>query len=191
MSEDTSILCINMIGKVLYTSTDLSPSVWRCYVFCIQCATIHEVQDGADAHVLCPLSQLPITGSSYSYHMMGAHTIPAVPADSQTGHQAVQRALSRRSSPQTSRSHSKHQMRCSFCVSHTTVSTMDVMTRHCEGPGCPVTYMMETRRFCFKHAPPAHLVKSGCFIDSKQLDDFCLHRKIGHHHSSQYKFTRH
>ena len=43
-TSETSIICIDMIGKVLYTSMDLAPSVWRCYIFCIRCARVHEVR---------------------------------------------------------------------------------------------------------------------------------------------------
>ena len=30
MSSDTSIICVDMIGKVVYTGMDLAPSLWRC-----------------------------------------------------------------------------------------------------------------------------------------------------------------
>lgn len=67
-TSDTSIVAIDMIGKVLYTSMDLPSSVWRCYIFCIKCANVHEVQDGPASN--CPLSPHTVIPTCMSYHMM-------------------------------------------------------------------------------------------------------------------------
>lgn len=42
--DPTSIVAIDMVGKVVHTSQDLSASLCRCYVLCIKCARIHEWQ---------------------------------------------------------------------------------------------------------------------------------------------------
>lgn len=166
-SDDTSIICINMIGKVVYTGMDLNQSLWRCYVFCISCSKIHEVQDGGDAHICSPLSQVAIPGSSYSYHMIGSQSIPSLP------YGCIQfPSLSR--SPQSSCSQrTKKRNGCCICVSHSTVCNVDVMVKQCEGQGCPITYVLETRSFCFRHSPPLNLVAIGAFLDERQLMEFC------------------
>lgn len=72
---------------------------------------------------------------------------------------------------------------CCICVSSSSASRVSVMTRRCEGRGCPVTYGIETRFFCIKHSPPDNLVQGGRFIDERQLMEFCYlkgtHLKMG------------
>ena len=51
---------------------------------------------------------------------------------------------------------------------------VSAMVRRCEGPGCPVSYAVETRCFCAKHTPPYNLVAMDRFVDERQLMEFCF-----------------
>ena len=158
MSSDTSIICVDMIGKVVYTGMDLSPSLWRCYAFCMQCVQVHEVQDGPT--YMCPFSMPPVTASHKSYHMLN-------------GRGGMPVALDRDLHPLDSPSKNKKKG-CSICSSIAVSSRVDVMVRRCAEAGAPVTYCMEIRSFCQKHSPPPNLVSSGRFIDERQLMEFCF-----------------
>lgn len=165
-SNGTSILCIDMIGKVVYTSMDLPIPLWRCYTFCIKCARVHEVQDGPPS--LCPLSQPEVTPACHSYHMMAPPCMPLA----MVHHQEVSTVHKRGSG-------SRQRQGCCICVSTSSISRVEVMVRECEGGGMPVTYRLETRSFCGRHAPPPNLASAGCFIDDRQLMEFCSKRGGG------------
>jgi hypothetical protein len=53
----SSIVAIDMLGKVLHTSRDMPMASWRCYIFCVKCARVHEWQV---CNVPCLYSLLPV-----------------------------------------------------------------------------------------------------------------------------------
>ena len=174
-TSDTSIMAIDMIGKMLYTSMDLLPSVWRCYVFCLQCAKVHEVQDGPASN--CPLSLHTVMPACMSYHMIGPRAMPvALDRDCPVfmginpytygADSIVQRAGENTVSR-------KPKKGCCICSSNSVACKVPVMVRRCEGLGCPITYAVEVRCLCAKHVPPPNLVLADRFVDERQLMEFC------------------
>jgi hypothetical protein len=153
-----------MIGKVVYTSMDLSSSLWRCYIFCVRCAQVHEIQDGPAS--MCCLSPVPIpvqTGSFY--HMVSSY-----------GKDEVLAAVNKKDA--------KKKKGCCICSSHSAACKIPVMMRKVVSG--IVTYSLQIRTFCMKHAPPPNLVQSGVFIDDNQLMKFCYERSIAASSSSSF-----
>jgi hypothetical protein len=65
---------------------------------------------------------------------------------------------------------------CCICSSHSAACKVPVMMRKVVSG--IVTYSLQIRTFCMKHAPPPNLVQSGVFIDDNQLMKFCYERSI-------------
>lgn len=149
---------------------DLAPSLWRCYVFCVQCARVHEVQDGPAN--LCPLSPVSQTPECLSYHMLLPPCLPVVINDPRV-FLGVDQYTYNVDCMGPNNMPVKPKKGCCICVSSSSASRVSVMARRCEGRGYPITYGVETRFFCIKHSPPENLVQGGRFIDERQLMEFC------------------
>ena len=138
---------------------------------------VHEVQDGCPS--TCPFSPAPVTGGCFSYHMLPSCTAPFL-EEPKVFMGVSQYALG---AEEATREHRETGMYpegmrrkkgCCICVSNSVASKVAVMVRRCEGPGCPITYMVELRCLCMRHTPPSNLVGSDMLIDERQLMEFCF-----------------
>ena len=176
-----SIMCIDMIGKIVYCSMDLPQQhLWRCYIFCVRCACVHELQDGPA--YMCPLSPAAQVPDCRSFHMLG-RVVPVwtEPLHIFTGVSqydfAADDAAAVKQCEASGMNVCAAKKGCCICVSNSVVSRIASMVRRCEeggGGGChPVTYALHYRCFCSRHTPPLNMVHADLFVDDRQLMEFC------------------
>lgn len=138
-------------------------------MFCIKCARVHEVQDGSVSS--CAFIPCAMTPQTHAYHMLHGSGMPV----------KLSHPVSLGVDPRTYGEKSAVKKKgCCVCPSVSVACRVEVMVRRCEQEiGCPITYCIETRSFCSKHAPPRNLVLADRFIDERQVMEFAFLKATG------------
>lgn len=135
----SSIVAIDMIGKVLCVNVGANPGTRKCYVFCLRCSKVHEMLD--TAWNSCPFTRAPVRCEQTPVHGPLLATTTSTARSSRT---------------------------CALCACRALNCCVEVMART-EGPRGLVSYNLCQRFFCSKHAPPSNLVHASLLIDDIQL----------------------
>ena len=160
----------NIHVQVIHTSGDMPMASWRCYIFCMKCAKIHEWQDsiGCSATLSCN-------------HSNTEYLCPPPHSATLENKAATDKIYEFESTPSASLNLANvrcKKQKCCMCSSHALVTKMSTMAR-CLQPYADkyyVNYERVTRQFCAKHTPPSHMVAAGRLIDDRQAMELAKYR---------------